>query len=422
MNEIERAECLLDAGSSGNMNFSIIVVYRGELREQTIRQALAFLQAEHRLLRSSLRWTDESCSFCEIPAAVPLRMLPYMGFQQWRQIAREDVRQRFADPGLPLWRLSWLKGNDSGQLVLTFHHAIADGVCGMRFVDQLFSALEQLTEGQVPASLGLDLPHLPLDDLAGLDAMAAAVEEEPAGREDRNLHTDYVLDHLNPAATAAVIGWAKSQGIRVHSVLFAALLLAIRRVAGSSHPIIDANTVVNFRPFLQPEVSGDVMRLTRVCVVTPVPMAEFDDLKSLAHFIHGDLYKRLADGEHLRNIRRIIQRVQRGESGADLWRRSRIPEHQVILTNVGKIDWQGNYKTLSIDRLFFIANVEPIFDSPDNWILGALTYRDQLQLSLWYLQELVQEETAIAVLTELKSLLTTVADREIQAGASHAAG
>lgn len=413
MNEIERAECLLDAGSSGNMNFSIIVAYRGELLEQSIRQALAFLQGEHRLLRSSLHWTDGVCSFCATTAAVPVRKLPYLGFEQWRQIAREDVRQRFADPGLPLWRVSWLNGTGAGQLVLTFHHAIADGVCGLRLVDQLFSALEQLAQGQRPAPLGVDLPHLPLEGLAGLNAMTAEPEAEPAAREDRNLHTDFVLDHLDPAATAVVIDWAKSQRIRVHSVLFAALLLAIRRVTGSHHLITEANTVVNFRPFLQPEVLSDVMRLTRICVVTPVALAEFDDLKSLAHFIHGDLYRRLADGDHLRNIRRIMQRVQRGESGTDLWRRSRIPEHQVILTNVGKIDWPGEYKTLSIERLFFIANVEPIFDSPDNWILGCLTYREQLELSLWYLQELVPEETAIAVLKELKSTLKTLADRGI---------
>jgi hypothetical protein len=417
MNAIERAECLLDAGSSGNMNFTVIVAYRGELQEQPLRQALAFLQAEHRLLRSSLQWSDQGCSFGDTTAAVPLRTLPYGGFEQWRQVAREDVRQRFADPALPLWRLSWLNGAGVGQLLLTFHHAIADGVCGMRLVDQLFSALEQLAQGQAPAPLGVvDVPHLPLDDLAGLSTMSAEPEAEPAPRQDRQLHTDYVLDHLDAAATAAVIAWARSQGIRVHSVLFATLLLAIRRVTGSDHPIVEANTVVNFRPFLQPELSSDVMRLTRICVVTPVPIEAIDDLTALAQFIHGDLYSRLEHGDHVRNVRRIMERVQRGESGADLWRRARIPEHQVILTNVGRIDWPGDYGTLSIERLFFIANVEPIFDSPDNWILGSLTYRDQLQLSLWYLEELVAEQTAIAVLAELRRLLTTLAGADQKPG------
>jgi hypothetical protein len=413
MNEIERAECLLDAGSSGNMNFSIIVAYRGELQEQTIRQALAFLQAEHRLLRSSLYWSDQGCSFRDTAADVPLRILPYTGFEQWRLVAREDVRQRFDDPALPLWRISWLNGSGAGQLLLTFHHAIADGVCGMRLVDQLFSALEHLALGRLPPRLGVDIPHLPLDGLEGLSAMSPQPEPEPASRVDRQLQTDYVVDQLDAAATAALIGWARSQRIKVHSVLFAALLLAIRRVTGSEHPIVEANTVVNFRPFLQPQVSSDVMRLTRICVVTPVPMAGFDDLQALAHFIHTDLYSQLAQGEHVRNVHRIIQRVQRGESGSDLWRRARIPAHQVILTNVGRIDWQGDYSNLLIERLFFIANVEPIVDSPDNWILGSLTYRDELQLSLWYLQELVAETTALAVLAELKRLLTTLGDHGI---------
>lgn len=408
MNEIERAECLLDAASSGNMNFTIIVAYRGELKARNIKQAVAFLQAEHRLLRSTLQWTDQGCSFCETAAAVPLRTLPYQGFEQWRQVAREDVGQRFAGQELPLWRISWLNGIDEGQLLLTFHHAIADGVCGMQLVDQLFKALEQLALGQRPEPLGVDSSHLLLDGLKGLSTMAAEPEPEPAPREDRHLHTDYVLDHLDAATSSAVIAWARSKGIRVHSVLFAALLLATRTVAGSDPPIVEANTVVNFRPYLQPKLPRDAMRLTRVCVVTSVPMAAFDDLATLAQFIHKDLYRQLEQGEHVRTVQRIMQRVKRGESGADLWRRARIPEHQLILSNLGRIDWPGNYGRVSVERLFFIANVELIFDSPDNWLLGSLTYRNQLQLSLWYMKELVDENTARAVLSELRHLLTSL--------------
>lgn len=52
---------------------------------------------------------------------------------------------------------------------------------------------------------------------------------------------------------------------------------------------------------------------------------------------------------------------------------------------------------MAIERLFFIANLEPIFESPDNWILGSLTDRDRLQLSLWYLEELVAKPRRIAM-------------------------
>ena len=44
MNALERAECLLDAGSSGNMNFTVIASYRGRLEPAGLQNALAALQ------------------------------------------------------------------------------------------------------------------------------------------------------------------------------------------------------------------------------------------------------------------------------------------------------------------------------------------------------------------------------------------
>ena len=49
MNVLERAECLLDAGSSGNMNFTVVVRYRGTVEEPALEKALATLQGEHLL-------------------------------------------------------------------------------------------------------------------------------------------------------------------------------------------------------------------------------------------------------------------------------------------------------------------------------------------------------------------------------------
>ena len=88
-----------------------------------------------------------------------------------------------------------------------------------------------------------------------------------------------------------------------------------------------------------------------------------------------------------------------------IWRRARIPVHQIILTNVGSLEFNGVYGGLSIDIPFFIANVEPAFDSQDNWILGAVTLRGQMYLTLWYLEERVDETTAHKVLSEMKRIL-----------------
>lgn len=408
MNYIEQAECLLDRGGSGNMNFTIVVAYRGDLSPQHLRQACAFLQAEHRMLRTALHWHGHHCAFREIAAAVPLRQLVYRGFEQWREIAREDVRQRFEDPGLPLWRVSWLRGDAEGQLLLTFHHAIADGVCGMQLVEHLFAALDQLGQGQAPRALGWDWRELPLQSLDALTDVQPELDPEPPARDDRHYQTHYVLDQLDAAATARVIAWSRLKGIKVHSALFAALLLAIRRVTQSVHPVLEANTVVNFRPYLRPALPRDVLCLTRVCVVTPVAMEAEADLEELARFLHDDLHARLAAGEHVVNLKRIANRVQEVASPQELWRRARIPANQIILTNVGQLGWDGEGRGVSVERLFFIANVEPIFDSPDNWILGAVTFKGRMELTLWYLEELVDEALALRVMAAFKQLLVAL--------------
>ena len=59
MNVLERAECLLDAGSSGNMNFTVIAEYRGCLDTPALKGALASLQQQHLLLRSTLVWDGD---------------------------------------------------------------------------------------------------------------------------------------------------------------------------------------------------------------------------------------------------------------------------------------------------------------------------------------------------------------------------
>jgi len=108
------------------------------------------------------------------------------------------------------------------------------------------------------------------------------------------------------------------------------------------------------------------------------------------------------------NLKRIASRVQRKETARALWCRARLPEHSIILTNVGRLEFSGDYGLLAIDKLFFVANVEPIFESQDNWILGSVTYRGQLFLTLWYLEELVERATASRVLAEMKKMLLSL--------------
>lgn len=407
MDFIERAECLLDTGSLGNLNFTIIAAYTGQFDSRHLRLALGFLQSQHLMLRTSLIWADGVCHFQETPSEVPLTQLGYRDFKDWKPIATRDVRRRFDAPDKPLWRVSWLDGKSEGQIIVTFHHAIADGVCGMQLMDHLFSALAQLIQGKHPETLPTVTAPAPFpESLFPLTALEPEDDGPVPERVDLDHHTSYLLDEIDALATGRIVAWAKARGIRVHSVLFAALLQAVKRVTRTPFSTLDALTVVNFRPFYEPDLPKDVMKLTRVCITTEAPVTGHEDLGVLADFIHADIYRQLAAGEHILNLKRIARRVQRQESPTDLWRRARYPAHTVTLTNVGILDFSGDYEGISLDKLFFVANVEPFFEAPDNWVLGAVTFRGRLFLTLWYLEELVDEDTAQRVLSETKRILS----------------
>jgi hypothetical protein len=406
MDFIERAECLLDTGSLGNLNFTIIGTYTGPLRDTHLQQGLAFLQTQHRMLRVALSWEDGVCQFRETSSEVPLTRQDYHDFPDWKAVATRDVRRRFDDPDLPLWRTSWLDGNGQGQIILSFHHAIADGVCGMQLMDHLFSALARLIHGKPLHPILIEAATPLPESLFPLAELEPEEDVPVPTRVDQDHHTSYILDEIEASATGRIVDWAKARGIRVHSILFAALLQAVKRVTPNPHATLDALTVVNFRPFYEPGLSRDVMKLTRVCITTEAAVTGREDLGELADFIHADIYRQLAAGEPILNLKRIARRVERQESPTDLWCRARYPAHTVTLTNVGMLDFSGDYDGISLDKLFFIANVEPFFEAPDNWVLGAVTFRGQLFLTLWYLEELVDEETARRVLSETKRILS----------------
>lgn len=194
------------------MNFTVVVRYRGAVEEQALEKALATLQGEHLLLRSTLLWDGESCRFAPTAATVPVQIRPWPGdrdpqgaAQAWKPAAKAALRQRFSGGGEPLWGITWLKSNGGGELLLTFHHAIADGLSSMALVQRLFVLLAARGDTSDPRpspdweALTPDLerafPWQPQD------AIAITTLKD---RQDGGLTTSYALSELSAPSTQVV--------------------------------------------------------------------------------------------------------------------------------------------------------------------------------------------------------------------------
>lgn len=415
MNVLERAECLLDAGSSGNMNFTVVVRYRGVVEQPALEKALATLQGEHLLLRSTLHWDGASCRFAPTAAPVPVQTRPWPGdrdplgaAQAWKPAAKAALRQRFSGGGEPLWGITWLKGNGGGELLLTFHHAIADGLSSMALVERLFVLLAARgdTSGPRPSpdweALTPDLerafPWQPQD------AIAITTLKD---RQDGGLTTSYALSELSAPSTQVVQAWTRRRGLRLNATLHAAFLQALV-AAGMLPPRTTACTVVNLRHRLHPALPWDLMRLLRVCVESPVAVDPAEPLEPLAIHLHRVLQEQLREGAPQQALHTIGEALRDAPSPRTFWQRSW--RQGGLITNLGRVPVAAQHGDLQLERLFFVANIEPIaLPEQPLVVLGALGFHDRLSLSCLHIEQQLGEAGAEAVMADMKQRLLALA-------------
>jgi len=415
MNVLERAECLLDAGSSGNMNFTVVAGYRGQLEEPVVHRALQILQDEHLLLRSSLQWEGESCRF--VPTTEPVPVLtgpwpadlhPQAAAQAWKPAAIAALRQRFSGHGKPLWRITWLRGTDGGELLLTFHHAIADGLSAMALVQRLFTLVATLGVGSEPVpAADWDATMPDLERIFPCCPQEGGEITPLLDRKDIGLTTSYALAELTPPASQAVLAWTRRRGLRLNATLHGAFLQSLVATGVlPSHTL--ASTVVNLRHLAQPALPWELMRLLRVCVDTPVVVNPSDPLEPLAAHLHGVLQGQLREGAPLQALNTIAASLGDGPSPRTLWQRSW--REGGLITNLGRVPVASHHGSLRLERLFFVANIEPIaLPERPFVVLGAMGFAEGLSLTCLHIEQQVEESAAEAVLADMTQRLLALA-------------
>jgi hypothetical protein len=146
------------------------------------------------------------------------------------------------------------------------------------------------------------------------------------------------------------------------------------------------------------------MRLLRVCVETPVQVDPSQPLQGLAAQLHGVLQRQLQEGAPLQALDAIAAALQDGPSPQQLWRRSW--RQGGAITNLGRVPVLARHGHLTLQRLFFVANVEPIA-LPDRplAVLGAMSFNDQLSLTCFHIEQQLDDHRAAVVLADTKQRL-----------------
>ena len=148
----------------------------------------------------------------------------------------------------------------------------------------------------------------------------------------------------------------------------------------------------------------ELMRLLRVCVETPVSVDPDAPVERLATEHHGVLQQQLRQGEPLQALDSIAAALDDDPTPQQFWRRSW--RQGGVITNLGRVPVRERHGDLTLQRLFFVANVEPIA-LPDRplAVLGAMSFNDQLSLTCQHIEQQLDDPGAAAVLADMKRRL-----------------
>lgn len=238
------------------MNFVMVAQFsvaplREDLRQVLLRMSQRYSMAAMRVIRGA----DGQPTFTDVGVpAFPLVVLE-SSLVAWQEVAIHELEKNFDLQSGPLVRLTLLKHADgSADLILTFHHGIADGMSGVFFLQDMLLLLDDVEAALEPVPETPDINHI----IPAEERHAFSVKMQILGMKvglrivkllnrfgkgfpvaDRLIESKFPWEHialsthcLSPTQTKELVKHCKQEGTSVHAAISVAWLRARNELIG----------------------------------------------------------------------------------------------------------------------------------------------------------------------------------------------
>lgn len=319
----ERALLISDRYAPFNIVCALHI--EGMLSPQILYESLSLLQARQPLLRSRIIQSDGRPCFDEMDHIdVPLQVIDRQGEIHWKDIVEREINQRIDIAAGPLFRCFYLpgglEGSSRGEIIMTFHHSVADAASITNLFNELLKTCAAIHEkGQSDPLLELSVCP-PIEDLfpAGFKGAGrlwrTLVYVSRQGIDEiryrwlaRGKRTPPVMETglaqilsmtTPPALVDALVQRARRERVTLNSVLNAAMMIALNQhlYAGEETPM-RTFSFADLRPYVVPPLSSENMSNAISMLRYTVLVDPDRDLWDIARVLHVQIYQSLKYGD-----------------------------------------------------------------------------------------------------------------------------
>ena len=353
LNRAEKAFWLLDQVSS--MNFAIAAEGTGMLRTLSIEKAAQALMRRYPMAAVHIVQEGSVLRFEAAEGMPEIRTCSI----PWIQDLETDLTRPFPEGG-PLWRITLWQGPENFALIVTFHHCIADGRSGFRFLLDLLSVLDTQ-----------ELPSLPAAGLQNRFEGAMFVPRPPPARPDvlpwfskKTGPSVPRLTHisLTENESSGIVQSAKKNSLTVHGLVGAAQLCALASLLDSKSANLALSTPADARARLP--ANDSMLELCITLVTSPVlaePGRMLECAREISAHIKSEMredflrfYETMPDADALLakegGIRLFGTMMQRGVQAS-------------VLSNVGTVELPV-FSSFKVESMCFTVHptlLQPVF-------------------------------------------------------------
>jgi NRPS condensation-like uncharacterized protein len=379
------------------VHFTLTANIIGKVRLERLEQALAQVQQRHPLLnvkialdRTEIPW------FITETQIIPIRLVKRQSPQQWQQEVERELTNPFDWNQAPLIRVVFIQGDDVSDLIVTCHHAIADGMSVVFLLRDILQALESpdRTRSAPPRrSLPVLSPQPPYEQLVpqfaqklpalSFEPSLATIETQP--KLPANSRPRLQAWSLSTAETSEIVNACKQAQTSVHAAICAAFLLAIakqRSVQSNLEQSTSLNCLspINVRRFL-PVIEEDFGHYLTYALTTD-RIAPNLSVWELAQSIKTQLDQKINSEQifaDLPNSEAFISTHPSPDDAVTAIETAYIKD--ITVSNLGRLTIPQQYGELQLAAVYSPS----IFDRFDlDLVVGVMTLGDRMFFSLTY--------------------------------------